>query len=155
MCVCVYIYIYMGFPHSSVGKESACNAGDLGSIPGLGRSPWEGNSNPLQCSCLENPMNGGTWQAVVCGVARVRHDWTTKYTHMHTYIYIYMYIYTNKKVKVVTLFQKYQKGKLDTFTLLGQVGRNWSKCLEAYILKRKKNIKWLMWSEICVDRIAP
>ena len=46
---------------SSVGKESACNAGDLGSIPGLGRSPGEGNGNALQYSCLENPMEGGAW----------------------------------------------------------------------------------------------
>ena len=45
------------FPHSSVGKESACNAGDLGSIPGLERSPGEGTGNPLQYSCLENPMD--------------------------------------------------------------------------------------------------
>ena len=45
----------MGFPHSSVGKESACNAGDLGSIPRSGRSPGEGTGNPLQYSCLENP----------------------------------------------------------------------------------------------------
>ena len=50
------IYIW-GFPHSLVGKESASNAGDLGLIPGLGRSPGEGNSNPLQYSCLENPMD--------------------------------------------------------------------------------------------------
>ena len=47
----------MGFPHSSVGKESACNAGDSGSIPGLGISPGEGNGNPLDYSCLENPMD--------------------------------------------------------------------------------------------------
>ena len=49
----------MGFPHSSVGKESACNEGDLGSIPGLGRSPGEGSGNPLQYSCPENPMDRG------------------------------------------------------------------------------------------------
>ena len=48
-------------PDSSVGKESACNAGGPGSIPGLGRSPGEGNGNPLQYSCLENPMDGGAW----------------------------------------------------------------------------------------------
>ena len=47
---------YVCFPHEEVGKESACNAGDLGSIPGLGRSPAEGSSYPLQCSGLENPM---------------------------------------------------------------------------------------------------
>ena len=52
------------------GKESACNAGDPGSIPGLGRSPGEGNGKPLQYSCLENPMGGGTWQATVHGVAK-------------------------------------------------------------------------------------
>ena len=50
-------------------KVSACNAGDPGSIPGLGRSPGEGNGNPLQYSCLENPMDGGAWLATVHGVA--------------------------------------------------------------------------------------
>ena len=68
----------MGFPHSSVGKESACIVGDLGSIPGLGRSPREGNCNPLQYSCLENPMDRGAWRAIVHGVARVGHDLATK-----------------------------------------------------------------------------
>ena len=48
----------MGFPHSSIGKESACNAGDLGLTPGLGRSPGGGNGNPFQYSCLENPSHG-------------------------------------------------------------------------------------------------
>ena len=48
-----------GFPGGSDGKAFACNAGDPGSIPGLGRSPGEGNGNPLQYSCLENPMDGG------------------------------------------------------------------------------------------------
>ena len=63
---------------SSVSKESACNTGDLGSIPGSGRSPGEGNGNPLQYSCLENPMNRGAWQAIVHGVVRVGHDLATK-----------------------------------------------------------------------------
>ena len=53
-------------------KASAYNVGDLGSIPGLGRSAGEGNSNPLQYSCLENPMDGGAWQATVYGVAKSR-----------------------------------------------------------------------------------
>jgi len=52
------------------GKVSACNAGDLGLIPGLGRSPGEGNGNPLQYSCLENSMDGGAWWATVHGVAK-------------------------------------------------------------------------------------
>ena len=51
-------------------KASACNAGDLGSIPGSGRSPGEGNGNPLQYSCLENPMDVGAWGATVHGVAK-------------------------------------------------------------------------------------
>ena len=55
------------FPGGSVGKESAWNAGDLGSIPGLGRFPGEENGNPLQYSCLENPMDRGAWQATVHG----------------------------------------------------------------------------------------
>ena len=66
------------FPHSSVGKESACNAGDPGFIPGLGRFPGEGNGNPLQYSRLENSMDRGAWQATVHGVARVGHDLATK-----------------------------------------------------------------------------
>ena len=53
-------------------KASAYNVGDLGSIPGLGRSTGEGNSNPLQYSCLENPMDRGAWQATVHGVAKSR-----------------------------------------------------------------------------------
>ena len=65
-----------GFP--CVGKESTCNAGDLGLIPGSGRSPGEGNGKPLQYSRLENPMGRGARQAIVHGVARVGHDLETK-----------------------------------------------------------------------------
>ena len=60
----------MGFPHSSVSKESACKAGDLGLIPGLGRSPGEGNGNSLQYSCLGNPMDRGACWAAVHGVTK-------------------------------------------------------------------------------------
>ena len=60
----------MGFPYSSVSKQSACSAGDLGLILGLGRSLGEGNGNPLQLSCLENPMDRGAWWATVHGVAK-------------------------------------------------------------------------------------
>ena len=59
-----------GFPNGSVGKESACNARDLGSIPRSGRSPGERNGNPLQCSCLENPRDSRAWWAAVYGVAQ-------------------------------------------------------------------------------------
>ena len=62
----------------SVGKDSACNAGDAGLIPGLERSPGGGNSYPLHYSFLGNPMDKGAWQAAVHGVARVGHDLATK-----------------------------------------------------------------------------
>ena len=60
---------YLGFPSGSGGKESACNAEDLSSIPGSGRSPGEGIGNPFQYSSLENPMDRGSWQATVHGIA--------------------------------------------------------------------------------------
>ena len=63
----------VGFPSSSNSKESACSAGDLGSIPGSGRSSEEGNGKPLQYSCLENPMDRGAWQGTVHGAAE---SWT-------------------------------------------------------------------------------
>ena len=70
----LFAFLFLHPPATPVGKESACSAGDLGSILGLGRSPGEGNGNPLQYSCLENPIDRGAWQATVHGVARVRHD---------------------------------------------------------------------------------
>ena len=60
----------IGFPGGSDGKESACNAGDPGLIPGSGRSPGEVNGNPLEYSCLENPMDRGGWRAIVHGVSQ-------------------------------------------------------------------------------------
>ena len=65
--------LFNWLPSGSEGKTSACNVGDLGSIPGLGSSPGEGNGNPLQYSCLENPKNGGAWYATVHGVIK---SWT-------------------------------------------------------------------------------
>ena len=61
------------FPGGSDGKESTCNEGDPGSIPGSRRFPGEGNGNPLQYSCLENPMDRGAWYSTIHGVAK-RHD---------------------------------------------------------------------------------
>ena len=68
---CIICY-YLNFPGGSDGKASAYNAGDPGSIPGSGISPGEGNGNPLQCSCLENSMDGGAWWITVHGVAKSR-----------------------------------------------------------------------------------
>ena len=63
-----FYFTLTGFPGGSDGKESACKAGDLSSIPATGRSPGEGNGNLLQYSCLENSMDRGAWQAIVHGV---------------------------------------------------------------------------------------
>ena len=71
--------IFLGFPAGSDGKESACNAGDPSSVPGSGRSPGDGNSNPLQYSCLENPTDGGAW----CPWGRKESD-TTERLHFTT-----------------------------------------------------------------------
>ena len=68
-----------GFPHSSVHKESACNAGDSGSILGSGRSPGERNGNSLHYSCLENPMDRGAWWATV--VTNIQSDTTERLSH--------------------------------------------------------------------------
>ena len=77
------IQILMGFPGGSDGKESACNAGDQGLIPGSGRSPGEGNGNPLQYSCLENSMDRGAWRAK----SHKELDTTEWLTHTHTDIH--------------------------------------------------------------------
>ena len=66
------LLFWVGFPGGSDSNESACNAGDPGSIPGSGRSPGGGHGNPLQYSCLENPMDRGAWWATVHGVANSR-----------------------------------------------------------------------------------
>ena len=68
----------MGFPGGSDDTVPAYNAGDLGSVPRLGRSPGEGNGNSLQYSCLRNPMDRVAWQAIAHGVLRVGYDLATK-----------------------------------------------------------------------------
>ena len=65
-------YTVLGLPGWLGNKESACNAGDLGSVPGAGRSLGGRHGTPLQYSCLEYPMDRGAWQATVCGVAKIR-----------------------------------------------------------------------------------
>ena len=90
--------------------ESACSAGDLGLMPGLGRSPGDGNGNPLQYSCLENPMDGGAWQATLHGVAKSRtrlSDFTLLYT-LVSFFYVYSNAkQTNKKNQVSNLSKIY------------------------------------------------
>ena len=64
--------LYLGFLCGSAGKESACNVGDLGLIPGLRRSPGKGNGNPLQYSCLEDSMYREAWRAAVCQIKTIK-----------------------------------------------------------------------------------
>ena len=79
------------FPGGSDGKASVYNPGDLGLIPGSGRFPGEGNGNSLQYSCLENPMDGGTWYRLLpVGLQRVRHDWATSFISFY---------YTNRSLE--------------------------------------------------------
>ena len=80
----------MGFHDGSDSKESACNARDPGLILGSGRSPGGGHGNPLQSSCLENPMDRGAWWATVRGVTESQTGLNTQHG---TYIYIYIYIH--------------------------------------------------------------
>ena len=73
-----------GHTGGSDSKEPACNVGDLGSVPGLGRSSGEGNDNPLQYSCLENSMNRGTWQATYSPWGRKELETTEQLIHINT-----------------------------------------------------------------------
>ena len=71
----------LGFPGGSDGQETACNAGDLGSIPGSGRSTGEENGHPLQYSCLENSMDRGVWLATIHGFAKSRAQLSNEHVH--------------------------------------------------------------------------
>ena len=111
VCVCVYIYIHIYTYISSVSKESACSAGDPGSIPGSGRSPGEGNGNSPQYSCLENPMDRGALQATVhrdykeSGTT----EWLTLIHLLYLFIvYVCLYIYITSSLEGVMLKLKLQ-----------------------------------------------
>ena len=88
----MHSFLWLSFPGGSEVKASTCNAEDLGSIPGAGRSPGEGNGNPLQYSCLGNSMDGGAWWATVHGVPK---NWTRLsdfiffFTHWLPFNFIY------------------------------------------------------------------
>ena len=78
----------MGFPSGSDGKESTCNVGDLGSIPGLRRSPGGVYGNSFQCSCLKNPTGRGDWRATFHGVTQSRTGLKQLSTHMYQPLYL-------------------------------------------------------------------
>ena len=104
MIITKYLHISRDFPGGSDGKASAYNAGDLGLIPGSGRSSGEGNGNPLQYSCLENPMDGRAWQATVRGVAKSQtslSNFTLPYLTLPFRTFLLLFI-----CSVILLFQK-------------------------------------------------
>ena len=80
--------VYYSFPVGSVVNNPPTNEGDTGSIPGSGRSPGGGHGNPLQYSCLENPMNRGAWQATVAHQVPLQRSQTAGHNLVHTHIYV-------------------------------------------------------------------
>ena len=82
----VFLVVFWGLPYSSDGEESACNEGEAGSIPGSGRSPGEGNGNPLQYSCLGNPMDRGAWHATVLHSVAKSRTWLSEHTRSFHYM---------------------------------------------------------------------
>ena len=83
-CNCLAVMSSLGFPGCSVGKESACSAGNVGSISGSGKFPEGGHGTVLQYSCLENPMDRGAWQTTVLGVTKSQTRLQQVSTHTHT-----------------------------------------------------------------------
>ena len=109
------------FPGGSEVKASASNAGDLGSIPGLGRSPGEGNGNPLQYCCLENPMNWGAWWAAVHGVTKSQtrlSDFTYLLTIKHSLFVITVIITHDEQVGLKVSDSDLEKTSVFNFLLL-------------------------------------
>ena len=154
----------MGFPHSSVGKESACNAGDLGWIPRLGRAPGEGNGTPLQYSCLENPMDRGAWRAAAYGAARVGHDWAAQPPPGPRLTQRAMY-YCNRLIILFTqiINKKQAENEEKNFSLtlsalksavnLVHRGWHWVNRQEELLTERGREVeRWQSWS--CVPLFA-
>ena len=124
-----YLFILGSFPHSSFGKEPACNAGDLGLIPGSGRSSGEGNGNPLQYSCLENPIDRGAWRAIVHGMARVRRDLATKPPPEWSTIFLKLHVFH----QIITAKEHFHLWMMVTFLFLW---KGWSLGIFFFRLKK-------------------
>ena len=116
MIICISVMSVVGFPGGSDSKASACNVGDPGLIPGSGRSPGEGNGNPLQHSCLENPMDREPDRLPSMGSQRVGHDWATDFTSLSLNQDLQFQVsmaqnWTRKKWKILTDPSQAQKSK--------------------------------------------
>ena len=143
----------LGFPGGSGGEESACNAGDLDSIPGLGRSSGGGHGNPLQYSCLENPMDRGAGGLQPMGSRRVRHDWATSLS-------LFTFMHWRRKWKPTPMFLP---GKIPGTAEPGglpsigshRVRRDWSDLAAAAAEESKTFEEFLCWRKvISVQRSA-
>ena len=124
-------HLTVGFPGGSDIKESACNAGHLGLIPGYGRSPGEGNDNPLQYSCLENPMDREAWQTIVHGGTKSQKQLSNYHFHFSLL----------PLICVVSALHNYPYLILNTFVELCNgsawlyLQGSWSSCLNCLSLK--------------------
>ena len=107
-CLKGYLH-FRGFPGGSVGKQYACSAGDLGSIPGLGRSSGEWNGNPLRCSCLGNPMDRGACWAVDHGVAKSFHQ-VTLYV-LERWMVKQRWLSSRQKIRKSEIWMESQRGQ--------------------------------------------
>ena len=123
-------------------KESVCNVGDLGSVPGSGRSPGEGNGNPLQYSCLENPMDRGAWWATVHGVTK---SWSGL-SEWHSLFHLRLWD-TSEKEGLSSLLTGWDWRR-------GSLSHSCGPGLDLYLhspllynLKWASNVSWLLWSK--------
>ena len=130
-----------GFPGSSSGKESACNEGDPSSVPGSSRTPGEGNSNPLQDSCLENPKDRRAWGPLVHGAAELDMTEWLEHAHSHTRK---LYLRRKKVLKEQT-YRKYTKNannKITIAILKTEMGKRF------YYDKRKYNCSKILCTQL-------
>ena len=104
----LFFKLILGSPSGSDGKESACNAGYLCSIPGLGRSPAEGNGYPLQYSCLKNSRDRGAWQLQSMMSQRVGHDWATSHFQINSSLCGYIINLLIVRLICFSLFPKFR-----------------------------------------------
>ena len=123
---------------STDGKESACNAGDPGSIPGLGRFPGEGNGNPLQNSYLENPMDRGAWWATVHGVAEL--DATNTHTQYNEYPYNHHGGLTTVSIYLLHVCGNTSKEVTDIFTFYFQILKHTNPKYDTFLHNRNTSI---------------
>ena len=134
----------MGFPGGSDSKMSACSVGDPGSIPGSGRSPGEGNSNPFQYSCLENSMDGGAWWATVHGVAKSQtqlSDFSFFLSFIHSFFLFHDVLKQLSSFQLIfiislrwSLYHSHESGCRQVFLFLQlQWGKGWLKRDQSFI----------------------